>query len=123
MTASGSFDVSLTPQKEDQYAAGRMLIEKTYSGDLKGSGQGQMLSKRTDAGVAVYSAIEEFSGTLDGKSGGFTLFHNGYMSAESQSLEITIIEGSGSGELSGITGKLSIEQSGGEHSYTLHYYF
>ena len=44
-----------------------------------------MISKRTENGTAVYYAIEEFSGSVKGKNGGFTLVHKGHMSKESQS--------------------------------------
>ena len=121
MTASGSFDVKLDPQKDETAPAGRMIINKQYSGGLAGEGVGQMLSKRTESGVAVYAAIEEFSGTVDGKKGAFTLIHNGYMTSESQTLKIEIIEGSGSGELKNISGELSITQVDGTHNYELYY--
>ena len=121
MAAAGSFDITLAPQNHDTAPAGRMLINKVYSGGMQGSGIGQMISKRTTGGAAVYSAIEEFSGTVDGKQGNFTLFHTGVMSASGQTLNITIVEGSGSGELSGISGNLSIKQENGQHHYLLDY--
>jgi|TARA_R110002012_G_scaffold283936_1_gene474511 hypothetical protein len=119
MTATGTFDVDLSPQEDGVTPAGRMLIDKTYQGDLAGKGLGQMISKRTDNGVAVYFAIEEFEGTLKGKSGTFTLLHNGKMSAETQSLNISVLEGSASGELIGLTGAMRIIQQDGKHSYEL----
>lgn len=121
MSISGKFEVKLEPQKDDIAPAGRMLINKTYSGALTGVGIGQMISKRTDTGVAVYSAIEEFSGSVDGKEGAFTLLHKGHMSSESQSLEVQIIPGSGSGALTNISGSMTIEQSEGQHRYVLSY--
>lgn len=121
MTAKGSFDVELLPQADQDTPAGRMIINKTYHGDLNGAGVGQMISKRTVGGTSVYSAIEEFSGELAGKKGSFTLFHNGVMSAEQTTLSITVVAGSGTDELAGITGECSIEQSDGKHFYTLDY--
>jgi hypothetical protein len=47
-------------------------------------------------------------GSVDGKTGAFTLLHNGYMSSERQSLEIQIVEGTGTGELANIQGTLEI---------------
>ena len=87
MSANGTFDIDLTPQQDDGYPAGRMLIKKTYQGDMSGSGIGQMISKRTENGAAVYYAVEEFSGSVKDKNGGFTLVHKGHMGKESQSLE------------------------------------
>jgi len=101
--------------------AGRMLIDKKYSGGLVGSGLGQMISKRTKTGSAVYSAIEEFEGSLDGKKGAFTLVHYGEMSAEGQKLNVNIVAGSGSGELENISGSLEIIQEDKTHKYVLNY--
>jgi hypothetical protein len=64
MTVTGTFEVDLKPQADADTPAGRMLIDKTYSGDMTGSGKGQMISKRTESGIAVYYAIEEFSGSM-----------------------------------------------------------
>ena len=119
MSANGTFEVDLTPQEDIGFPAGRMLIKKTYQGDMNGSGTGQMISKRTESGAAVYYAIEEFSGSVKGKVGGFTLVHSGLMSKDSQSLEITIVEGSGSGELQDITGSMLIVQDANGHRYEL----
>lgn len=121
MSAIGTFEVELTPQDDVLSPAGRMLINKTYSGDMNGSGIGQMISKRTEGGTAVYYAIEEYLGTLNGKKGGFTLVHTGHMSAESQSLEVSILEGSGTDELQHISGSMTINQDAGGHSYELSY--
>lgn len=98
-----------------------MIIHKKYSGDLEGIGIGQMLSKRTENGASAYSAIEEFKGSLAGKTGSFTLVHNGYMSTGIQSLEVKILEGSGKGELEDISGSFQIIQDEGKHKYVLTY--
>ncbi|HLR26894.1 MAG TPA: DUF3224 domain-containing protein [Fodinibius sp.] len=121
MTAKGKFEVQLKPQNDDEVPAGRMLINKSYKGTLEGMGRGLMISKRLENGTAAYFAIEEFSGQLDDKSGGFTLLHRGSMNAESQSLDITVLEGSGSGELRGISGTMNIVQEEGKHFYELDY--
>ncbi|HET6360639.1 MAG TPA: DUF3224 domain-containing protein [Gemmatimonadota bacterium] len=81
MQASGTFDVELTPQPSDGGATpGRMTIAKRFHGDLEGTSQGQMLTAMTAVdGSAAYVAIEEFRGTLHGKSGTFALQHSGTM--------------------------------------------
>jgi hypothetical protein len=121
MSAKGSFEVNLTPQEDASSPAGRMVIDKIYLGDINGSGIGQMISKRTESGAAVYFAIEEFSGSIKGRVGAFTLIHKGYMSKESQSLEVVILEGSGTGELKTISGSMVITQDADGHTYELTY--
>ena len=98
-----------------------MVIDNVYLGDINGSGIGQMISKRTGSGAAIYFAIEEFSGLIMGRSGAFTLIHNGYMSKESQSLEVVILEGSGTGEFENISGSMVIAQDADGHTYELTY--
>ncbi|MFS1523921.1 DUF3224 domain-containing protein [Microbulbifer sp. 2304DJ12-6] len=121
MSASGEFEIQLDPQKEDTVPAGRMILSKKYTGGLVGNGAGQMLSKRTDGGIAVYTAIEEFNGSLDGQNGSFTLVHNGYMSGETQRLEINILQGSGKGALKNISGSMQIIREKDQHNYVLTY--
>jgi len=121
MSATGKFEISLEPQNDENAPAGRMIIDKKYSGGLVGSGLGQMISKRTEAGSAVYSAIEEFEGSLNGKKGAFTLVHYCEMSAEGQKLNVNIVAGSGLGELENISGSLEIIQEDNTHKYVLNY--
>jgi len=119
MVAIGTFEVELQPQADADSPAGRMTIGKTYSGDITGSGKGQMISKRAEGGTAVYYAVEEFSGSVKGKRGAFTLIHKGHMTKESQTLDVEILEGSGSGELDNISGSMVITQDSNGHKYEL----
>ncbi len=121
MAAKGKFEVKVVPQQDKEAPAGRMVLDKKYLGGLKGVGLGQMISKRIDGGAAVYFAIEEFSGTVDGKTGTFTLLHKGFMDTESQTLEIEIMEGSGTGDLKSISGSMVISQDENGHTYELKY--
>lgn len=121
MTASGSFEVKMEPQEDTDAPAGRMVLRKEYSGDVIGHGIGQMLSKRTSGGAAAYSAVEEFLGSVSGEKGSFTLIHNGFMTSDTQKLEVYILPGSGAGELSNISGTLEIIQENGIHKYVLNY--
>ena len=121
MLANGTFEIKLEPVKFDTPPVGRMIITKQYSGGMVGAGAGQMISKRTDSGHAVYLAIEEFDGVINDKNGSFTLLHKGSMSSSQQSLEIIIMEGSGTGEFAGISGVMTIVQDKGSHSYELDY--
>lgn len=121
MTATGTFDVNLEPQEDNEHPSGRLLINKKYSGDIKGVGIGQMISKRTHSGSAIYYAIEEVEGSLKGMMGTFTLQHEGFMSGEGQTLSVRVVEGSGSGELKSISGTMDIIQEDGVHKYILDY--
>ncbi|WP_205662176.1 DUF3224 domain-containing protein [Alteromonas flava] len=121
-TAKGQFNVQLQPQKDLTNNAGRLLIDKSYTGDFSASGTGQMLSHRTHVeGSAGYVAIETIDGELNGQKGTFVMQHSGSMAAGEQHLSITIIADSGTGELTGISGYMEIDIREGQHFYSLHY--
>ena len=124
--AEGSFDVEIAPQPPDHpseaASLGRMTIAKRYRGDLEATGIGTMLTGMTPVeGSAAYVAIEKVEGRLAGRSGSFLLQHAGAMTAASQTLDVTIVPDSGTGELAGIRGRLSIQIEEGRHSYVLDY--
>lgn len=122
MTAKGSFELQLAPQVDEGFPAGRMTIDKTYSGDLDGKGLGQMLSERTAVeGSAGYVAIEHFKGTLGGRSGTFSLQHTGTMNKGASSLSVTVIPDSGTGDLAGLSGEVAIDITEGQHYYVMNY--
>jgi len=101
---------------------GRMSSDKQYHGDLVGTAKGQMLTIGTPtAGSAVYVAVERVTATLGGKHGTFALYHMGVMDRGKQSLSITVAPDSGTGELKGLTGTLTIEIKDGEHRYDFAY--
>ena len=125
MHAAGSFDVKVTPQddKLDDPTLGRMLLDKQYHGDLQATGKGQMLSAGEPAkGSGGYVAIEKVMGTLNGRTGSFVLQHNGTMTNNTPQMTITIVPGSGTDQLEGIAGKMTIKFApGGKHFYELEY--
>jgi hypothetical protein len=123
-TATGNLEVTMNPQGDEAFAAGRMTIEKRYTGDLTGNGTGQMLSARTAVpGSAGYVAIEHVSGTLEGQTGSFVLQHSGVMNRGAPSLSVTIVPDSGTGDLEGISGEMKIAQTPDGHTYELVYSF
>lgn len=121
--ALGSFDVKLTPQ-DDKGAEGlgRMTIAKEIRGDFEGTSTGQMLTSMTKIkGSAVYVAIERMTGTLQGRKGSFDLHHVGIMNRGTQQLTINVVPDSGTGQLTGITGTMTIKIADGKHSYEFDY--
>jgi hypothetical protein len=72
-------------------------------------------------GSAGYVAMERFTGTLNGRSGAFSLHHKGTMTRGAPELSVTVVPDSGTGELAGISGKMDIQIEGGKHSYELEY--
>jgi hypothetical protein len=124
--ASGSFDVKLNPQPAEENVGdasiSRMAIDKHFHGDLEATSKGQMLAAGTDTqGSGAYVALERVSGTLHGRSGEFALQHLGTMMRGTPQLSITVVPDSGTGELTGLSGKMSIKIDKGAHSYEFDY--
>ena len=124
--ATGSFDVKITPLATDTPAEGsplgRMSIDKTFHGDLEATSTGEMLTVGTAIkNSAGYVAIERVTGSLHGKAGTFALQHNATMTRGTGALNIIVVPDSGTGELAGLSGSLSIEITGGRHAYVLEY--
>lgn len=122
--ATGTFDVKMTPQedKTEDKTMGRMTISKQWHGELEGTSTGQMLSGGDVAkGSAGYVAMEKFSGTLKGRKGTFILQHSATMTKGEGQLTITVVPDSGTDELAGISGKLSIKIENGKHFYDFEY--
>jgi hypothetical protein len=126
VVARGSFNVEIKPALEpatsEGVALGRMTLDKRFEGDLAGVGKGEMLTALTPVkGSAGYVAIERVSGTLHGRTGSFVLQHTGTMDQGAQSLSITVVPGSGTGALVGITGTFGITITDGKHLYEFEY--
>lgn len=125
--ATGTFDTKVTPQSPDEKIAdltlSRFIIEKQFHGDIEGTSKVQMLAASTDVkGSGGYVAIERVTGTLAGRTGSFTLQHSGTMAHGEYHLEINVLPDSGTGQLTGLTGSMSIQiASDGKHSYDFTY--
>lgn len=121
--AKGSFDVKITPQASAADApVAHMLLYKEFHGDLEAIAHGEMMAASEPlTGAGVYVALDRVTGTLQGKSGSFLMAHRGIRHADGQELSIVIVPGSGTGQLTGITGTVGIEIAGKEHFYILEY--
>ena len=120
--AAGTFEVKLTPQPMDIPTLGRLQLEKQFHGDLEAESKGEMLSAGTAVkGSAGYVAIERVSGALGGRSGSFVLQHRGVMTRGEPELSVTVVPDSGTGELAGIAGRMTIRIADGKHYYDFEY--
>ncbi|RKI17064.1 DUF3224 domain-containing protein [Corallococcus sp. AB030] len=125
--ASGPFDVKLTPMAPEagavEAAPCRMTLDKRFHGALEATSQGQMIAVRTPVeGSAGYVAMERVNGTLDGRAGTFALQHFGVMTRGAPDLVISVVPDSGTGELTGLAGSMTIDIApGGKHSYDFQY--
>jgi hypothetical protein len=121
--ARGTFDVKIQPLSSPATeGVTRFSIDKAIHGDLEATTKGEMYSAGDPrAGAAGYVAIEAVTGRLTGKSGGFVLQHFATMDVRGREMTVKVAPGSGTGELTGITGTFNIIITDGKHSYDLDY--
>lgn len=124
--AHGTFDVKLAPQTPSdpsEGAVGRMTIDKQFHGDLIASSKGEMLAIMSGSvkGSAGYVAMEKVTGALQGRTGSFALQHSGTMNRGAQSLTLTVVPDTGTGDLAGIAGAMKIIITDGKHFYDFDY--
>ena len=126
--AAGPFDVKVVPQKPDTQIAraanlGRLTIDKRFHGDLEGISKGEMLATQSETpGSAGYVALERVTGKLKGLTGSFVLQHSATMHRGTPVSSISVVPDSGTGELQGISGKMTITVAAdGAHAYEFDY--
>lgn len=118
--ATGAFTVEMKPETGADAPVGRFSLLKRFTGDLQADSTGQMLAVGTDVqGSAGYVAMERVSGTLKGRSGSFALQHVGVMDRGRPTLSVKVVPDSGTDELKGIAGEMTITINEGRHSYSL----
>jgi hypothetical protein len=126
-TATGPFDVKIAPQPlsavADGSGLGRMSLDKRFHGALEAISTGEMLSfGNPGAGSAGYVAMESVRGALDGRAGSFALQHSSTLDRGVPTQSITVVPGSGTDALAGLTGRMVVEIApGGAHSYRFEY--
>jgi hypothetical protein len=124
--ATGAFEAKIIPLepavKTPDNSLARMALDKQFHGDLEATSKGEMLAATTPVkGSAGYVAIERVSGSLHGRIGTFFLEHSATMNRGTSQLNIVVVPDSGTGELTGISGTMTIIIVNGKHSYDLAY--
>ncbi|WP_326565052.1 DUF3224 domain-containing protein [Amycolatopsis rhabdoformis] len=120
-TATATFELDKwEPQTQDETDGtefARVALAKTFTGAVEGTSSVEMLTA-SNATSRAYVGFERLSVSVDGRKGSFVLRH----SADEEGLSLVILVGSGSGELTGISGTAAITQDeAGHHTFTLTY--
>jgi hypothetical protein len=127
MKATGSFDIQMKPAGggADGKSFPRLTSDKQFHGDLEGTSYGEMLASGPPPsgpkGSGAYVAMEHVTGKLGGRSGSFILQHSSSMNSGVQQQNITVVPNSGTGELAGLEGRMTIRIEGGKHFYDFDY--
>lgn len=126
MKISGEFEVNLeklpeTLKSTETYQTSQFALRKTFHGALNATSVGEMLAAGHSSGAGAYVAIDMVTAELEGRRGTFLLTHVGTRTKTTQSLNVAVVPGSGTGELSSLSGTLGIRIEGGKHFYDFDY--
>ena len=126
VAARGGFDVTMTPDPHPDRADGTVLgsadVKKRFHGDLAASSRGRMLTGTTGVeGSAGYVLIERVRGSLRERAGTFLLQHFGILNRGVPRQTIEVVPDSGTGELEGLRGRMTVQVVGGAHYYEFEY--
>lgn len=122
----GSFAIKSIPEQGDsalnKMGGMKMLFEKDFSGDLKAKSIVSMMGlMNRELNSGGYVALEIVEGVLEGKTGSFVLQHSSLMNRGVPGQSITVVPDSGTLELQGIKGQMTIDILEGQHYYTFEY--
>jgi hypothetical protein len=128
MQAKGEFEVKRIPQEEldigEGATVGHSRFDKRFHGPLDATSVVHMLAVMSAVpGSGAYVAMERIEGTLDGRRGSFFAQHNGVMDRGKPILDLTVVPDTGTGDLTGLHGRIAIDIVDGKHSYTFDYDF
>jgi hypothetical protein len=100
----------------------RASVAYTYQGDIDGESTLEYLMTYLRDDLVPYLGLEQVSGRIGERSGSFVLRHEGAFEGKTARATVTIVSGSGTGALQGLTGEGSFVWSEGQSgSLTLDY--
>ena len=99
-----AWDESAYWEGEDGSKLTKASIGQAFSGDLNGEGPAEMLMCYRPDGTATFLGQQRVEGTLGGRSGAFTLHSTGTFEGGEARSTLSVVEGSGTGELAGLRG-------------------
>ncbi|CAN5519582.1 hypothetical protein BH23ACI1_BH23ACI1_25820 [soil metagenome] len=127
MHATGTFDVTVTPQQADNPDAqaaniSRLSLGKRFQGDLEATSHGEMLAAGDGTKSGGYVAIERVTGALHGRTGSFMPLHSAMMKqGVPERWSVAVVPDSGTDQLVDIDGTMTIVIADGKHHYEFAY--
>src|SRR5262245_21975934 len=117
--ANATFEVKGWDEKPYQEGPGsakltRASVRKTFQADLNGESTLEYLMAYPGDGSASFVGIEQVTGTLDGREGSFVLQHSGSDDGHTATGQWTVVPGSGTGQLKGLSGQGELKLSRNE---------
>ena len=101
----------------------RIEMSHIYTGHIEGEAAVQYLVTQNEAGKGNFVALEKVTGRVGGRSGSFVLQRIGAFDNGKVKQTLVVMPGSGTGDLSGLSGQATFEGDQHQESYpiTFHY--
>lgn len=123
--ATGKFKVTSWDEKpvhENGAKVTHASVEQAFSGDIEGEGSVEWLMCYREDETADFVGLQRVAGRLGGHSGSFVLQTIGSFDGSEARGDWTVVPGSGSGDLRGLSGKGGFSAPlGSEGTVTLDY--
>lgn len=125
--ATSTFEVKSWDEQTLNEVDGRLKMTRAsvgfaYHGQLEGESATEYLMLYRDDSGATVIGLERISGQLNGKSGSFAIESRGGYEDGVATGELTVVPGSGTGELEGISGRgRAVSGKDGTTSFSLDY--
>ena len=102
----------------------RALVTGGYTGDIEGQTTIAFIMYYPDDKNATYTGMERIEGQIAGRKGTFVLLHEGRFADGESRTTITVVPGSGTGDLQGLRGEgRAVAQMGSQATITFDYDF
>ena len=100
-----SWDEKAYNEAEGAPKLSRVSSTKSYKGDIEGEGKLEYLMMYRADGTASFIGLERVTGSVGGRSGSFVLQHGGTFEGGVAKAMLSVVQGSGTGDLRGMTGQ------------------
>ena len=129
MTTHGTGTFQITSWDEDRYTEmegerglSQANVTQSFSGDIEGAGSVRWLMCYRPDGTADWVGLQHVEGRIGDRSGSFVLQTVGTFDGSKAAGRWSVVAGSGTGELAGLSGEGRIEAPmGSQATYTLEY--
>jgi hypothetical protein len=104
---------------EGQTRLARAVAPATFAGALEGEGQSDWLLAYPADGSASFVGLQNFEGALEGRAGSFVLQMSGTFDEAGPHVVWSVVPGSGTGDLVGLSGAGGYDSADFTLDYTL----
>jgi hypothetical protein len=124
--ATASFDITGWDEQpydeRDGVRLSRTRVVKAFRGEIEGESMAELLMAVAGEDAAAYVGLERVEGRVNGRQGSFVYLHTATAAGGRQEASWPVVDGSGTGELAGISGRIRIDNlPDGGHVFTLDY--